>query len=87
MSWHQYDKGGKWLIQHHGNSVLWLGGVRHVDEWRAVESEVVQPGQLPDGLVEARLTGEAETHYFLLELAAKAERRLTRQIVRDMIAT
>ena len=27
MEWHPFDKGGKWLIQHHGDSILRLVGV------------------------------------------------------------
>ncbi len=41
MLWHESDKGGKWLLQHHGNGVLFLGGVRRVVRCRAVESELV----------------------------------------------
>jgi hypothetical protein len=38
--WHQYDKSSKWLIQHHGNSILRLAGVEGVVSWSAL-----QPGQ------------------------------------------
>lgn len=85
MEWHQFDKGGKWLIQHHGDSILRLGGVGEVVAWRAVQAEVVQPGQLPDGLLEVQLVGRAEPVYVIVELATKAERRLTKQLVRDLL--
>ncbi len=85
MLWHAFDKGGKWLLQHHGDGALFLGGVRRVVRWRAVESELVQPGQLPDGLLEVEIEDLPRAVYFLLEIAAKAERRLTEQLVRDLL--
>ncbi len=85
MLWHAFDKGGKWLIQHHGDGALFLGGVCKVVRWRAVESELVQPGQLPDGLLEVEIEDLPRAVYFLLEIAAKAERRLTEQLVRDLL--
>ena len=85
MAWHPFDKGGKWLIQHQGDSLLRLAGVSGIVSWRALHAELVQPGQLPDGLLEVRLADRDEPTFFLLELATKAERRLTRQLVRDMM--
>jgi hypothetical protein len=52
---HEYDKSSKWLIQHHGDSILRLGGVRGIVSWRALQAELVQPRRLPDGLIEATL--------------------------------
>jgi hypothetical protein len=51
--------------------------------WRALQAEVVQPGQLPDGLIEAQVVGQAQPVYVSVELATKAEKRLTGQVVRD----
>jgi hypothetical protein len=31
---HQYDKSSKWLIQHYGDSILRLAGVRDFVAWR-----------------------------------------------------
>ena len=47
-----YDKSSKWLIQHHGDSMLWLAKVGRIENWRPAQAEVVQPRQLPDGLLE-----------------------------------
>jgi hypothetical protein len=55
-----YDRSSKWLIQHHGDSMLRLAEIDSIDDWRPAATEVVQPRQLPDCLVEARLRGEAE---------------------------
>ena len=54
-----YDKSSKWLIQHHGDSILRLAGIEKIAAWRPAQAEVVQPSQMPDGLLEVRLEGEA----------------------------
>jgi hypothetical protein len=80
-----FDRSGKWLIEHFGGSFLRLGGVKTVRSWRAVQPEVVQPAQLPDGLIEARLVGERKPRYFVVEIGTYPERRLVRQLVRDTL--
>jgi len=35
------------LIEHHGDSILRLAGIRKIVDWRPVPGEVVQPRQLP----------------------------------------
>jgi hypothetical protein len=45
----RYDRSSKWLLEHHGDSLLRLGGLTGVTSCRAVQTEVVQPRQLPDG--------------------------------------
>lgn len=34
-----YDKGSKWLIQHHGDAILRLIGVRDITAWKALQAE------------------------------------------------
>ena len=80
-----YDRSSKWLIQHHGGSVLRLAGIDNVETWRPVQAEVVQPRQLPDGLLEARLKGETQDALFLLEVATRPERRAVDQLTRDLM--
>src|SRR5207253_6642355 len=63
MAHHQYDKSSKWLIQKHGNGILYLGGIRHVRAWRALQAELVQPSQLPDGLLEVFFHGRSTPDY------------------------
>jgi hypothetical protein len=46
------DRSAKWLLEHHGDSVLRLGGVRGFTAWRSVRPELTHPRQLPDGLTE-----------------------------------
>ncbi|MBV9123092.1 MAG: hypothetical protein JO112_07030 [Planctomycetes bacterium] len=82
--WHRYDKSSKWLIQHHGDSILRLGNVRDIVSWRPLSSEIVQPQQLPDGLLEVQVAGQSEPILFILELATYPEPRLAEQILRDL---
>jgi hypothetical protein len=82
---HEYDRGSKWLIQHHGDSILRLAGIGDLISWRALQAEVVQPRQLPDGLLEVRLAGRTEPDLFVLELATYPEPRLSEQIARDVM--
>jgi hypothetical protein len=49
---HAYDKSGKWLIQHHGDSILRLAGVRDIESWTPLQAEPVLARRLPDGLTE-----------------------------------
>ncbi len=62
---HEYDRSSKWLIQHHGDSILRLAGVRDIAEWRPLQAELVQPRRLPDGLIDVRCQGQAETVPFV----------------------
>ncbi len=80
-----YDKSSKWLIQHHGDSILRLAGIEKIAAWRPAQAEVVQPSQMPDGLLEVRLEGEAHDDLFLLEVATYPERRVEDQLTRDLM--
>ena len=55
---HEYDKSSKWLIQHYGDSILRLAGVRDFVAWRPLAAELVQSRRLPDGLIEVRRQGQ-----------------------------
>jgi hypothetical protein len=83
MERHPYDRSSKWLIQHHGDSMLRLAQIHNIDDWRPAQAEVVQPRQLPDGLLEARLHGETQYDNFLLEVSTYAEQRTKEQLTRD----
>ena len=65
----QFDRSSKWLLQHHGDSILRLGGIEHVRAWRPLQADVVQPRQLPDGLLEVELADHPEPDLFLIEVA------------------
>jgi hypothetical protein len=80
---HEYDKSSKWLIQHYGDSILRLAGIIGILSWRPLQSELVQPRRLPDGLIEALLPGRDRPDLFILEIATYPESRLIEQAVRD----
>ena len=77
-----YDRSSKWLIHHRGDSILRLGGVRSIQSWRPRPAEVVQPRQLPDGLLEVQLQDQDEMDLYLVEIATYPEERLLEQVVR-----
>ena len=80
---HEYDKSSKWLIQHHGDSILRLGGMDDIESWQACQAELIQPRRIPDGLIEARRRGASEPHPYVLEIATYPEVRIAEQVVRD----
>ena len=51
------DKSAKWLIEHHGDAILRLGGVTDLVRWQAAPAELVLPTKLPDGLLFAWRAG------------------------------
>ena len=54
------DRSGKWLLTHHGDAILKLGGITDFSSWKALQPETVAPRRLPDGLIEVRFPGESE---------------------------
>ena len=80
---HQYDKSSKWLIQHHGDSILRLAGVLDIVSWQPLPAGLVQSRRLPDGLIEVRRHGQAEPDLYVLEIATYPEARIADQVVND----
>jgi hypothetical protein len=81
---HEYDKCGKYLIQHCGNSILRLGGVTDIARWAPRQAEPVQHRQLPDGVLEAWAPGQARSDTFIVEIATDPDARVPSQAVRDV---
>lgn len=65
--------------------MLRLAGIHDIVSWRSLPAEVVQPAQLPDGLLEAQRAGSAEPELFVLEIASYPERRVVEQLERDVL--
>ncbi len=85
MARNRFDRGSKWLIRTHGDVVLRLGGVTDIPKWQAVPNEVVQPLQIPDGLIEVeRPTGKS---LYLVEIATYADGQVKTQLLDDISAT
>lgn len=80
-----YDRSSKYLIERHGDAILRLAGFGQVRSWKALQPEVVQPGQLPDGLIEAFFDDDPEPRLFIIEIATYPERRLVVQLTRDAL--
>jgi hypothetical protein len=57
---YEYDKSSKWLIKHHGDSILRLAGVEDIASWTPLQAELVEPRQLPDGVLSALEYGQSE---------------------------
>jgi hypothetical protein len=79
-----FDRAGKWLIVHHGDAVLRLAGVTDIPAWQAVQTEVVQPRQLPDGLIEVERPGAGRPDLFVVEIATDPEARIAEQVFADL---
>jgi hypothetical protein len=81
---HEYDKSSKWLIQHHGDSILRLAGVRDIVAWRPLQAELVQSRRLPDGFLEVQHRGEDGPDHYVLEIATHPEARVADQVFDDL---
>jgi hypothetical protein len=77
------DRSTKWMLEHHGDSVLRLSGVSGFLSWRSVRSELTHPRQLPDGLLEATFPGQAEPALYVVEVATYTERRAEEEAARN----
>jgi len=81
----RYDRSSKWLIEHHGDSILRLAGVDDVVTWKPLPAEVVQPRQLPDGLLEVQRRGRSVSDLYLIEIETYADREIDDQIMDDLM--
>ncbi len=82
----EYDKSSKWYIQHHGDSILRLAGVRDIASWTAKQAELVLPRQLPDGVLSVLEHGRTIPDIYILEFATYPDARVPSQAVRDAAA-
>ena len=81
----RYDRSSKWLLDHHGNLILFLGYVRDIAEWRTRQAEIVQPRKLPDGLLEVRRQQETRFHPYIVEIETYAERTTPEDLLDDVM--
>ena len=79
-----FDKSSKYLIQRQARGILALGGATGVRSARALASELVQPRQLPDGLLEVFFDGRKQPDHVLVEVATYPEKRALRQAMADL---
>jgi len=79
------DKSAKWLIEHHGDAILRLGGVTDLVRWKAAPAELVLPTKLPDGLIFAWRAGRDRPEPHVVEIATYPELRAAEQALRDLL--
>jgi hypothetical protein len=77
------DNSAKWLIEHHGGTILHLSGIHGFTAWRTAHAERTHPTQLPDGLLEVSFPDQAAPVLFVVEVATYPERRAEEQAARD----
>jgi hypothetical protein len=82
---HESDTSSKYLIQHHGDSILWLAGVRDIEAWTPRQAELVLARRLPDGFLEVRHRGQTRPDPYIIEIATIPEARVASQIVDDTL--
>jgi hypothetical protein len=80
-----FVRSSKWLIQHHGDAMLRLAGVGPVVSWKPLQTEIVQPRQLPDGLLEVLLHDRDQPLLCLLEVATYPDRKIAEQLLDDVL--
>jgi hypothetical protein len=81
----RYDRSSKWLIEHQGGAILKVAGMRDVEAWRAVHTEVVQPRQLPDGLLEVRRAGSSDWQPVVVEIEAYPDNQTPADLLDDLL--
>lgn len=79
------DRSSKWLLTHHGDAILKLGGITGFTAWRAVQPETVDPRRLPDGLIEVRFAGEAQPTWVLVEIETYPDSAADQQVLDDLM--
>jgi hypothetical protein len=77
------DRGSKWLLEHHGDSVLRLAGITGFERWRPAPTELVHPLESPDSVLEVFFPGREEPDPVIVEIATYPERRANDQMARD----
>ena len=81
---HEYDKCGKYQIQHHGDSILRMARAPAIVSWKPMQTELVQHRRLPDGLIEVLHANEEQPDPYLLEIATYPEARVASQVMDDV---
>ena len=79
------DRGGKWLLAHHGDAVLRLAGLTGFTRWRAVPPETVAPRRLPDGLLGVEFPDRPGPTLVLVEIETYPDPDADRQVLDDVM--
>jgi hypothetical protein len=79
------DRSSKWLLTHHGDAILKLGGITGFTKWKALQPETIAPRRLPDGLFEVEFPGEANPTWVLVEIETYPNADADRQVLDDLM--
>jgi hypothetical protein len=79
------DRTGKWLLAHHGDAILRLGGVTGFSSWKPLQAETVAPRRTPDGLIEVRFPGDPQPALVLEEIETYPDADNDRQVLDDLM--
>lgn len=79
------DRSGKWMLTHHGDAILRLGGVTGFSAWKALAAETVAPRRLPDGLLEVRFPDAPAPVLVLVEIETYPDSDADRQVLDDLM--
>jgi predicted transposase YdaD len=80
------DRSSKWVVEHRGDSLLRLAGIHGFSRWQPAPSQLIQPLESPDGVLEVFFPGRAEPDLVVVEVATYPERRANEQMQRDDMA-
>jgi hypothetical protein len=80
------DRSGKWMVTHHGDSLLRLAGMKNLRAWRPGPAEVLTPLQAPDGFLEVFLDNDPQPSPVLIEIATYPEHRAADQSLFDALS-
>lgn len=79
------DRAAKWIVTHHGDTLLRLGGITGFTRWKPLQSEVVAPRRLPDGLLEVRFPNDPEPTLVLVEIETYPDNSADAQVLDDLM--
>lgn len=83
MARQKFDRSSKWLLENQGRALMRLAGAQKITRSVALQPEAVQPGTLPDGLLDVRFADRSRS-LVLVEMATYPEKRIVEQVTRDM---
>jgi hypothetical protein len=83
----RYDASSKWLIETFASELLRLAGIGPIASVKPLPGELVQSRQLPDGLVEVRLTGRTDSLLCLIEINTYSYTDTANELLDDVALT
>ncbi len=79
------DRSSKWLLKHHGDSILRLAEYSGVQSWTSSQSDLTLPRQMPDACLSVTFDGSADPTPVLIEVATYPSNDVAAQLVSDLM--